>query len=56
MTVTANEETAADFFRKDKEYWSKGLVAPNTPSWAGSLSIGAMSDTSKQSVAKAVAK
>jgi hypothetical protein len=56
MTVTANEETAADFFRKDKEYWSKGLVAPDTPSWAGSLSVGAMSDTSKQSVAKAVAK
>jgi hypothetical protein len=56
MTVIASEETAADFFRKDKEYWSKGLVAPDTPSWAGSLSVGAMSDTSKQSVAKAVAK
>mgnify|MGYP000188323139 FL=1 len=55
MTVVAGEDSAADFFRKDKEYWSKGLVAPNTPSWAGSLSIGAMSDTKQHSVAKAVA-
>lgn len=56
--LTANEESAADFFRKDREYWSKGLVAPNTPSWAGSLSLGAMrppKNSSQEEVARAVA-
>ena len=57
--LTANEESAADFFRKDKEYWSKGLVAPSTPSWAGSLSVGAMrpsKNSSQEEVARAVAE
>jgi len=38
----AADESAADFFRKDREYWSKGLRAPETPSWAGTLDLSAM--------------
>jgi len=34
-TVWANE-SAADFFRKDKEYWSKGVAVGSTV-WAGDL-------------------
>ena len=52
------EESAADFFRKDREYWSKGLRAPDTPKWAGSLNLGLVdipSSSDRQAVAKAVA-
>lgn len=38
----AADESAADFFRKDQQYWSKGLRAPETPSWAGTLDLGAV--------------
>lgn len=33
----AADESAADFFRKDRDYWSQGLRAPDTPNWAGKL-------------------
>jgi len=39
----AADESASDFFRKDREYWSRGLRAPETPTWAGKLDLGAMS-------------
>lgn len=50
----AANESAADFFRKDKEYWSRGLKAPET-SWAGGLYF-MPSDPSKAKVAEMVAK
>ena len=49
----AADESAADFFRKDKEYWSRGLKAPDTP-WAGGLYF-APTDPSKAKVAEMVA-
>jgi len=52
------EESAADFFRKDRDYWSKGLRAPDTPKWAGSLNLGSVdipNSSDRQAVAKAVA-
>jgi hypothetical protein len=52
------EESAADFFRKDRDYWSKGLRAPDTPKWAGSLNLGSVdipNNSDRQAVAKAVA-
>jgi hypothetical protein len=52
------EESAADFFRKDRDYWSKGLRAPDTPRWAGSLNLGSVdipNNSDRQAVAKAVA-
>lgn len=52
------EESAADFFRKDRDYWSKGLRAPDTPRWAGSLNLGSVdipNNSDRQEVAKAVA-
>ena len=39
----AADESAADFFRKDRDYWSRGLRAPETPAWAGKLDLNAMS-------------
>ena len=47
-------ESAHEFFAKDKNYWSKGLIAPASASWAGSIDYGAMSP-SKAKVAKMVA-
>ncbi len=52
------DESAADFFRKDRDYWSKGLKAPDTPNWAGSLNLGSVDiphGADRQAVAKAVA-
>lgn len=52
------EESAADFFRKDRDYWSKGLRAPDTPRWVGSLNLGSVdipNNSDRQAVAKAVA-
>lgn len=52
------EESAADFFRKDRDYWSKGLRALDTPKWAGSLNLGSVdipNNSDRQAVAKAVA-
>lgn len=52
------EESAADYFRKDRDYWSKGLRAPDTPRWAGSLNLGSVdipNNSDRQAVAKAVA-
>jgi hypothetical protein len=54
----AHEESAADFFRKDKEYWTLGLASPDVPLWAGSLNIHAVDvpkGADRQAVAKAVA-
>jgi len=48
------DESAADFFRKDREYWSKGLIPPASPSWAGSIDYTAMNQP-KSKVAKMVA-
>jgi hypothetical protein len=50
----AADESAAEFFRKDREYWSRGMKAPDTPSWAGTLHIPS-SDQNKAKVAKMVA-
>ena len=50
----AANESAADFFRKDREYWSRGMKAPDSPSWAGSLYFSP-SDPNKAKVAEMVA-
>lgn len=50
----AADESAADFFRKDRDYWSKGLRAPETPNWAGGLYF-MPNDPSKAKVAEMVA-
>jgi hypothetical protein len=47
-------EPAHEFFTKDKNYWSKGLKAPASEFWAGSIDFSAM-DQSKSKVAKMVA-
>lgn len=47
-------ESAHEFFNNDKNYWSKGLTAPASASWAGSIDFDtAPQDKSK--VAKMVA-
>lgn len=48
------EESAAEFFRKDREYWSRGLRAPDTPKWGGNLYF-VPSDPTKAKVAEMVA-
>ena len=50
----AADESAADFFRKDRDYWSRGLRAPDTPKWAGNLYFEP-NDPSKAKVAQMVA-
>jgi hypothetical protein len=47
-------ESAHEFFNKDRNYWSKGLIAPASASWAGSIDFASM-DQSKSKVAKMVA-
>lgn len=54
MHPLAAEESAAEFFRKDREYWSRGLRAPDTPKWGGNLYF-VPSDPSKAKVAEMVA-
>lgn len=49
------DESAADFFRKDREYWSKGLIPPASPSWAGSIDYTAIKSQPRSDVAKMVA-
>jgi len=51
----AADESAADFFRKDREYWSRGLKAPDSSDWAGRLYF-APTDPNKAKVAEMVAK
>ena len=50
----AADESAADFFRKDRDYWSRGLRAPDTPNWAGNLYFEP-TDPNKAKVAQMVA-
>ena len=52
MPVVRANESAADFFRKDKEYWSKGVPVPSTI-WAGDLYFR---DGNQSEVARMVAK
>lgn len=52
--LTANE-SAAEFFRKDRDYWSRGLKAPDSESWTGKLYF-IPSDPNKAKVAQMVAK
>ena len=47
-------ESAHEFFAKDRNYWSKGLTAPASASWAGSIDFASM-DQPKSKVAKMVA-
>ena len=47
-------ESAHEFFNNDRNYWSKGLIAPASASWAGSIDFASM-DQSKSKVAKMVA-
>jgi hypothetical protein len=48
------DESAPDFFRKDREYWSRGLRAPDTPKWGGNLYF-VPNDPTKAKVAEMVA-
>jgi hypothetical protein len=45
LPARAVEDSPADFFRKDREYWSQGRKAPAEPdySWAGSLNTNVTS-------------
>jgi hypothetical protein len=47
-------EPAHEFFNKDKNYWSKGLPAPASASWAGSIDFDTVPQD-KSKVAKMVA-
>lgn len=47
-------ESAHEFFSNDRNYWSKGLKAPASASWAGSIDFASM-DQPKSKVAKMVA-
>lgn len=49
------EESAAEFFAKDRIYWSKGLKAPQNADWFGGFSGSLNKHSSKVDVAKAVA-
>jgi hypothetical protein len=51
----AEPESAAEFFYKDKLYWSKGVSAPSTLAWAGGLSPVSSRSPDKETVAKMVA-
>ena len=48
------DESASEFFQKDRAYWSKGLIAPTSTSWAGSLDKSRL-NPQKSKVAKMVA-
>lgn len=50
----AANESAAEFFRKDRDYWSRGIKAPDSASWAGNLYFSP-SDPNKAKVAEMVA-
>ena len=50
----AANESAAEFFRKDRDYWSRGIKAPDSASWAGGLYFSP-SDPNKAKVAEMVA-
>jgi hypothetical protein len=49
------DESAAEYFAKDRMYWSKGLKAPETSGWFGGFSGTLNKKSSKMDVAKAVA-
>lgn len=51
----AEQESAAEFFYKDRLYWSKGIDAPSKLSWAGGLSPVSSRTPDKETVAKMVA-
>jgi len=53
MHPLAADESAADFFRKDREYWSRGLRAPDNQ-WTGALYFKP-TNTSQAKVAEMVA-
>ena len=49
------DESAAEYFAKDRLYWSKGLKAPESAAWSGGFSGSLNKKSSKIDVAKAVA-
>ena len=56
--LKAEEETSAQFFRNDREFWSKGLKAPDKDqdTYRGAVRKSAALSKDKQQVASAVAK
>jgi hypothetical protein len=51
----AEEDSAADFFRKDKEYWSQGLKAPEKIEGRGFSLFGATVSNEQNAVKKIIA-
>jgi hypothetical protein len=49
------DESAAEYFAKDRMYWSKGLKAPESSGWVGGFTGSLSKNSSKVDVAKAVA-
>lgn len=49
------EESAAEYFAKDRMYWSKGFKAPQNADWFGGFNGSLNKNSSKVDVAKAVA-